>query len=60
LKIDKFLVFVTGFHRSISLAAALQLLWQELLSFILGQPTKAGFTQGWRELSVLTEGFRGN
>jgi len=36
LKIDEFLAFVTDFHRSVSLAAAPQLLWQELLSFIFG------------------------
>jgi len=36
LKIDEFLVFVTDFHRSVSLAAAPQLLWQELLFFIFG------------------------
>jgi len=36
LKIDEFLAFVTDFHWSVSLAAAHQLLWQELLSFIFG------------------------
>jgi len=53
-KIDEFLAFVTGFYWSVSPAAAPQLLWQELFFFILGQPAKAGFIQGWRELSVLS------
>jgi len=37
LKIDEFLVFVTDFHQSVSLAVARQLLWQELFSF-MGPP----------------------
>jgi len=36
LKIDYFLDSVTNLHRGVSLAAAPQLLWQELLSFIFG------------------------
>jgi len=36
LKIDEFLTLVTDFRRSVSLAAAPQLFWQELLSFIFG------------------------
>jgi len=46
LKIDKFLAFVTGFYRSVSPAAAPQLFWQELLSFIFGSTYQCRFYPG--------------
>jgi len=58
LKIDTFLIFVTGLYRNVSPAAAPQLLCQELLSFIFGS-TYQGFTHGWRELSILSGRVQG-
>jgi len=49
-------VFV-DLHRSVP-AAALQLLWQELLSFVFGQPTRLLLCRDGESCQFLAEGFQ--
>jgi len=58
LKIDKFLAFVTSFYRSVSPAAASAALARVALLYFWVNLIKVGFTQGWRELSVLSGRIR--